>query len=308
MDREPQTRAEPRQNEENGGRSAEPRDPDPWARSTREGLVRIREYRCTACDGDPPQAEEFDRASIAIVRSGVFGIRTGKRTQILSTGFLLLGNAGQRYEASHDHGVGDRCLVFDFQGRALEDLAESLRRGVGATPFAVNVLPPDPRVDAFRRLAQEDLSPTGPSLGLEEIGLSLAEHVLKLSGAGSARSNATAPDNRRARDSIVAAIAQIQGAATEELTLSDLAASAAMSPFHFLRLFKRETGVTPYRFLVQARIRRAVDLLRDTSRPVTEIAFAVGFTDLSNFINAFRREIGVSPRQYRQGGLGRGAP
>jgi AraC-like DNA-binding protein len=271
-------------------------------------LVRIREYRCTASDGDPPQAEEFDRASIAIVRSGVFGIRTGKRTQILSTGFLLLGNAGQRYEASHDHGVGDRCLVFDFQGRALEDLAESLRRGVGATPFAVNVLPPDPRVDAFRRLAQEDLSPTGPSLGLEEIGLSLAEHVLKLSGAGSARSNATAPDNRRARDSIVAAIAQIQGAATEELTLSDLAASAAMSPFHFLRLFKRETGVTPYRFLVQARIRRAVDLLRDTSRPVTEIAFAVGFTDLSNFINAFRREIGVSPRQYRQGGLGRGAP
>jgi AraC-like DNA-binding protein len=45
--------------------------------------------------------------------------------------------------------------------------------------------------------------------------------------------------------------------------------------------------------------------LRETSRPVTEIAFDVGFTDLSNFINAFRREIGVSPRRYRKLGLSR---
>jgi AraC family transcriptional regulator len=60
--------------------------------------------------------------------------------------------------------------------------------------------------------------------------------------------------------------------------------------------------VTPYRFLVQARIRRALALLRNTSRPVTEIAFDTGFGDLSNFINAFRREIGCSPRQYRQSG------
>jgi len=303
MDREPQHRDEPRQIEVDGVRSPKARAKVPWVGSAGQGLVRVREYRCTACDGDPPQAEQFERASIAIVRSGVFGIRTARRTQILSTGFLLLGNAGQRYEASHDHGVGDRCLVFDFHGRALEDLAESLRRGVGAEPFAVNVLPPDPRVDAFRRLAQDDLVATSSPLGLEELGLSLAAHVLSLSGTGTARSSAGVPDSRRARDSIVAAIAEIEEGATRELCLSDLAASAELSPFHFLRLFKRETGVTPHRFLVQTRIRRAVDLLRDSSRPITEIAFDVGFTDLSNFINAFRREIGVSPRHYRQSGL-----
>jgi AraC family transcriptional regulator len=299
MDREPQRR------EIEEARPAEPRASLPWASSAAEGLVRVREYRCTACDGDAPQAEQFDRASIAIVRSGVFGIRTGKRTQILSTGFLLLGNAGQGYEASHDHGVGDLCLVFDFHGRALEDLAQSLRRGVGSRPFAINVLPPDPRVDAFRRLAQDDLSSRDSGLGLEEVGLSLAAHVLALSGTGSARSSSEAPDNRRARDNVVAAIALIERSAAHELCLSELAGAAGLSPFHFLRLFKRETGVTPHRFLVQTRLRRAVDLLRDTSRPVTEIAFDVGFTDLSNFINAFRREIGVSPRQYRQSGLRR---
>jgi AraC-like DNA-binding protein len=49
-----------------------------------------------------------------------------------------------------------------------------------------------------------------------------------------------------------------------------------------------------------ARIRRAVGLLRDTRSPVTQIAFEVGFGDLSNFINTFRREIGCSPSRFRK--------
>src|SRR5690348_3163523 len=98
MDREPQRREEPRRGQAEEGRSSASRAPAPWGSSAEQGLVRVREYRCTACDGDPPRAEQFDRASIAVVRSGVFGIRTGKRTQVLSTGFLLLGNAGQNYE------------------------------------------------------------------------------------------------------------------------------------------------------------------------------------------------------------------
>jgi AraC-like DNA-binding protein len=99
---------------------------------------------------------------------------------------------------------------------------------------------------------------------------------------------------------VLAAIAHVEQAADDDgLRLADLAAAAGTSPFHFVRLFKRETGVTPYRYVLQARIRRAVGLLAETSRSVTEIAFDVGFGDLSNFLNAFRREIGCSPRQYR---------
>jgi len=292
----------PQRREARDGWPTAPRASAPWGNAAGEGLVHVREYRCTACEGDPPQAEQFEGASIAIVRSGVFGIRTGRRTQILSPGFLLLGNAGQAYEASHDHGVGDRCLVFNFRGRAVEDLAESLRRGVGPHPFAVNVLPPAPRVDALRRLAEDNLSPEG-AMGLEELGVTLATHVLALTGTGAARSSPSTPDNRLARDHVVAAIARIEAGATGELRLVELAEMAGLSPFHFLRVFKRETGVTPHRFLVQTRIRRAIDLLRDTTRPITDIAFDVGFTDLSNFINAFRREVGVSPRRYRKVGL-----
>jgi AraC-like DNA-binding protein len=284
----------------------------PWKSAAGDGLVRVREYHCTACRGDPPQAEQFERVSIGIVRSGVFGIRTGQRTKLLSTGFLLLGNAGQNYEASHEHGGGDRCLVFDFGPRTVEDLADTLRQGTRADPFAQNVLPPHPRFEAFRALADEQLALGSGELGLEELGLSLASWVLAQAGAGSRRSRLELPDdpgksltrdNRQAREHVALAIDRLERAGPGALGLAELAASVGLSPFHFLRLFKRETGVTPHRFLIQTRIRRAIALLRETSRPVTDIAFDVGFGDLSNFINAFRREMGVSPRKYRLSGL-----
>jgi transcriptional regulator GlxA family with amidase domain len=95
------------------------------------------------------------------------------------------------------------------------------------------------------------------------------------------------------------ALDHLERNAGEDCSLSGLAAVVGLSPYHFLRLFKREIGVTPYRFLMQTRIRNAVELLRDTRLPVTEIAFSVGFGDLSNFTNFFRREIGCSPSQFR---------
>jgi AraC family transcriptional regulator len=286
-------------------KSEQPKPPPtraPWGHCAGEGLVRVREYLCTACDGDPPESEQFERSSIAVVQSGVFGIRTDKRVQLLSAGFLLLGNPGQNYEASHDHGVGDRCVVFDFQGNVIEELAGLLRKGVGERPFAVNVLPPHPRADAFRRLAEERLASADSALGFEELGLALFARVLEWSGAGQARSRTPPRDGPKAREKVVAAITQIERASADDLHLADLAAPSGLDPFSFLRLFKRETGVTPYRFLLQTRLRRAIELLRDTARPITEIAYAVGFGDLSNFINAFRREVGVSPRAYRRTG------
>jgi AraC family transcriptional regulator len=268
----------------------------------RDGIVEVREYRCAACARSRPQADQFGRASIAIVRSGVFAIRSDRGSHLLTSGFLLLGNPGQHYEASHDHAGGDRCLVFSFRDRVLQDLADSIRRGVRRDPFDLNVLPPLPRADALRLAAEDRMNSDAPAVGLEEIALALAAYVLGEAGAGSPRVAAPLRDDLRTRERILAVIAQIQARAERDLSLADLSESARLSPYHLLRTFKRVTGVTPYRFLLQTRIRNAIEMLRDTSAPVTSIAYDAGFGDLSNFINAFRREVGCSPRQYRNAG------
>ncbi len=79
-----------------------------------------------------------------------------------------------------------------------------------------------------------------------------------------------------------------------------LARRAGLSTFHFLRVFSRVLGVTPHQYLLAARLRRAAALLAHPDRPVTDVAFEVGFGDLSHFARTFRRSVGVSPGRFRR--------
>lgn len=88
----------------------------------------------------------------------------------------------------------------------------------------------------------------------------------------------------------------------DQLRLVELGALVHMSPYHFGRLFKRSTGVSPHRFLVQRRIDRARALLVADTTPIVEIARAVGFCSASHFTTTFRRVTGTTPSVYRRTG------
>jgi AraC-like DNA-binding protein len=96
----------------------------------------------------------------------------------------------------------------------------------------------------------------------------------------------------------------IDAHASEAINLDDAAREAGLSPFHFLRLFRNVLGVTPHQYLVRSRLRRAAKLLAEEERAITDIAFDVGFGDLSNFVRSFHRAAGVSPRAFRQASRG----
>jgi YesN/AraC family two-component response regulator len=87
---------------------------------------------------------------------------------------------------------------------------------------------------------------------------------------------------------------------TEAITLSQVAREASLTKFHFCRLFHRETGRSFTEYLQVLRVRRATALLADAGLTVTEVAYAVGFNDLSHFDKVFRKIAGVPPREYRK--------
>ena len=89
-----------------------------------------------------------------------------------------------------------------------------------------------------------------------------------------------------------------------QINLEDAAGQAGISPFHFLRLFSSVLGVTPHQYLVRSRLRHAARLLADDERSVTDVAYDVGFGDLSNFVRTFHRAAGVSPRRFREASRG----
>lgn len=86
----------------------------------------------------------------------------------------------------------------------------------------------------------------------------------------------------------------------EDLNLDQLAAQVGLSKFHFDRLFKRATGLSPSRYQIDLRMNEARRLLRETKKSILDVALEVGYTNPSHFAKLFRRENGLTPSEYRQ--------
>ncbi|CAA9448038.1 MAG: Transcriptional regulator, AraC family [uncultured Rubrobacteraceae bacterium] len=84
------------------------------------------------------------------------------------------------------------------------------------------------------------------------------------------------------------------------VSLLDVAAQANLSPYHFLRVYRRAYGETPHEFLTRLRIERAKTLLAKGSHNVTEACFQVGFSSLGSFSVLFADRVGLSPSEYRR--------
>ncbi|MEG3790924.1 AraC family transcriptional regulator [Lysobacter sp. CCNWLW3] len=264
-----------------------------------QGPLTVVDYRCQSGPEDAPFLEVHGRHSLAYVRRGSFGYQARGRSYELVAGSVLVGRPGDEYRCSHDHHLcGDECLSFHFAEELVEELAGA-GRGM-ARHWAAAGLPPLPQLMVLGELAQA--AADGRSdLGVDELGLLFAQRYLGLVGAREA--GAMRPPARDRRRAIEAAL-WLDAHAHEAVDLQRTAAGAGLSAFHFLRLFSAVLGVTPHQYLLRARLRRAVPLLADERRPITEVAYDSGFADLSNFVRTFRRAAGVSPRGFRRAARG----
>jgi AraC family transcriptional regulator len=86
----------------------------------------------------------------------------------------------------------------------------------------------------------------------------------------------------------------------ENLSLSTLADIAGMNLFYFARLFKQSTRMSPHQYVLDQRIQRAKQLLRNSPITIFEASVRTGFVDQAHFTKVFRRLVGVTPTQYRR--------
>ena len=106
--------------------------------------------------------------------------------------------------------------------------------------------------------------------------------------------------SQQARRLVRRVMAYIHEHYADPMSRTDLARQVALSEDYLTACFRKELGVTPITYINRFRINQAQQLLLDTDKSITEIALDVGFSDSSYFSRVFRREVGLSPTDYRQ--------
>ena len=258
------------------------------------GHISVSEFRCTAAPGDRPFAEHYACHSVSYVRKGSFGCHCRGGFHELVAGSILVGYPGDEYICTHDHVVGDECLSFFLDPELVETVGD--RRDV----WQIGSVPPLPELMVLGELGQT-AADGNSDVGLDEVGHLLASRFVEaVSGRRTTPLTASPRDRRRAVETAL----WIDANSHEQINLEDAATQAGISPYHFLRLFSNVVGVTPHQYLVRSRLRHAARRLTDDDSAITEIAYDVGFGDLSNFVRTFHRAAGASPLKFRQASRG----
>ncbi|HET8948178.1 MAG TPA: AraC family transcriptional regulator [Candidatus Polarisedimenticolia bacterium] len=277
--------------------------PRPLARG--EGWS-VSDVLCTYGPHDRPLPEEHALVNIAVVAAGTFQYRSRSGSAFMTPGSILLGVPGQGFACGHEHGSGDRCVLFQFDPQVFEEFAgvrfealrlPPLRSLAGVTARACAGVTTRECDRGYR----EDARTAEP---WEELALLLAARVLEATpGEGPATLEPLPSDAAR----VTRVVRRIETSLEGDLSLGALAAEARLSRFHFLRTFERLTGLTPHQCVRRARLREAATRLATEATPLPEVAYDSGFGDLATFHHAFRSEFGMPPRRYRLADAARSA-
>ena len=157
----------------------------------------------------------------------------------------------------------------------------------------------DPQIEAISmmllaELRQESL---GGRLYIESLANILAVHLLRRYAA--TKPNLPIYEGGLPERQLLQVLEYINEHLNQDIRLANLAALLDMSQFHFSHLFKQSIGTSPYQYLIQQRVERAKQLLKQTDQSIVDIAFLCGFNSHSHLSKQFRQLTGITPRAYR---------
>jgi AraC family transcriptional regulator len=158
---------------------------------------------------------------------------------------------------------------------------------------------PDLWETALKLKAQSERSGPGQRQYVEALSIVMVHELLRLN-------NGTATAKTHIRGGLASwqekRVAEyIEEHLPEDISLAALADIARLSPYHFVRSFKRSFGLPPHRYLSHLRMQQAKSLLANPAMSVTQVGFNLGFSDTSSFTTTFRKHTGQTPTAYRRG-------
>jgi AraC family transcriptional regulator len=266
-------------------------------------LYTVHDFLCR-CGACPMSKKEYQQQfAIAYIRKGNFQFKVFKNDLDAYHGLFLVCKPGYEQQVGHMHDLPDECTIFSLPDEYLEtlrsqspdfswffnnqDLQSILIKANPETEFLHHMLFHELHKPRFQRLFIEQLitdlfltvfSVSKKSLEIPVLNYKQKRHYLPM---------------------IESVKEFVNCHYLEDISLAKLAEIGHMSSFHFNRLFKQMTSVTPYSYLLQVRLAQANLQIRNTNLPVTTVAFSSGFNSLEHFSASYKNMYGVSPSEMR---------
>jgi AraC-like DNA-binding protein len=236
-----------------------------------------------------------------VVLAGRAAVSVGEARHELAAPAVALVNPGTAFGSGAAPG-GERLVVALRAGAMAAAAARLGLAGDGVVLFARAAAPLSEALEMSARRVAHELARYGEgSGGVLDLAVDLfavdllREHGRASGGARFERSRAGLVDRRLRRS-----VEFMHDNFARELSLGEIAEAAYLSEFHFARLFKRLTGVTPHAYLASLRIEHARRLLAETDLSVAEVGERVGYQSASHFGKVFRQLAGETPTAFRE--------
>lgn len=263
--------------------------------------TRVGTFRCAVSDPLFENSGPIVNPIFVFPRSCVAIRHDGGVPFVADPTIATLYNRGQTYTRAQLSPDGDHCVWFAVAPKVLAHILRAAGRSAAARaeqPFTGLLAPVDDATYLLQRriLARLERSSSDPR-GVERAVIALAArllgtHAKRVQGprAGGA---AAVPQCRNAR--VERAREVLALSFREPLPLREIADRVGISAFHLSRVFKRQTGLTPHRYLTVLRLRYTLERLDETGAGLTALALEAGFSSHSHFTAAFRRAFGLTP-------------
>ncbi|WAL59890.1 AraC family transcriptional regulator [Thermocoleostomius sinensis A174] len=194
----------------------------------------------------------------------------------------------------------DSCLHIRIASQFIQNVArETIATDPDRLELRLEFQTRDPQLEAIGMMMLAELKQEhiGGRLYIESLSNLLAVHLLRQYAASTSRF--IVYESGLTERQIRQIIEYIDAHLNQDIKLADLATLLGISESHLSHRFKQAIGITPYQYLLQQRIERAKQLLKEGDRSIMDIALLCGFNSHSHLSKQFRQLTGMTPKNYR---------
>lgn len=265
-------------------------------------FYRVLDFKCRCTECTTSKPEYSQSFCISFVRKGNFLFNVFRYSFDSYTGCVLITKPGYERTVTHTHAIPDECTIFDFKPAFFEELKQ-LYKSVGFLydhDLHSTLLKTNAETEFLHyQILQLIFNKSGSKLQIDNLVMEIVDHVFH----HITEYEPNLAINERLKKNHLLTIERAKDYITKHFTndisLTEIADYCHVSPFHFSRIFKTFTSISPHQFLLSIRLKNSELLLKETVLPVADVAFCSGFNSIEHFTNAFRQKYKSPPAKFR---------